>query len=312
MPSKIRNEAKKISLKQKDTQQARQVELNYLAVYAANFYLSDCLEIETDLTNSDSQNIIMQSLIDVADLNIVGLGKLECRPILKREKTCHIPSEVWENRIGYLIVEIDEEAREANLLGFIKQVNSEEIAINSLQSLDDFLLVLEELFETEIESENEAEISIKKDKSLVIKLTSWLKNEFEDFLKTNWLPEAMILAGAYRGEKSDKKGVSRGKVIDLGMNIDGNKVTLIVTLNPRENEKVDITFKVYPANSSPYLPPHLKLIILDENGEEIPEIEVQSRSADNWIQQELEGEVGDKFGVKIVLGDICVTEDFIV
>lgn len=36
------------------------------------------------------------------------------------------------------------------------------------------------------------------------------------------------------------------------------------------------------------------------------------RSADNLIQQELEGEVGDKFGVKIALGDICVTEYFIV
>ncbi|MEZ2228927.1 MAG: DUF1822 family protein [Microcoleus sp.] len=118
---------------------ARQVYLNTLAVYAVDTYCQ-CLEIETDLEASDSLNPVMQPLMNIADLEIEGIGKIECRPVLPEDENCYIPVDTWENRLGYVAVEIDESSREATLLGFYPPINAlemmEHISIDSFQPLE--------------------------------------------------------------------------------------------------------------------------------------------------------------------------------
>ena len=54
-------------------------------------------------------------------------------------------------RIGYIAVEIDEEQKEARLLGFSPTANAGELVLSELHSLDDFLTHLEYLYESKVD-----------------------------------------------------------------------------------------------------------------------------------------------------------------
>ncbi len=142
LTSKALKLAKSFQEQYESPAKARQVYLNTLAVYAVDTYCQ-CLGIETDLEASDSLNPAMQPLMDVADLEIAGIGKLECRPVLPADENCYIPADTWENRIGYVAVEIDESSREATLFGFYPTINPlemmEQVSCESFQPLEAFL-----------------------------------------------------------------------------------------------------------------------------------------------------------------------------
>lgn len=104
-------------------------------------------------------------------------------------------------------------------------------------------------------------------------------------------------------------GVRRVKIIDFGMQLDGNRVALVITFMPEADGGTNVHLRVHPAGVQNYLPPNLQLIILDDKGEKF--LEAQSRSADNWIQLELSGECGDNFSVKLVLGEASFTKEFV-
>jgi Protein of unknown function (DUF1822) len=116
---------------------AKQVYLNTLAVSAVDFYLR-CLGIETDWAASCSRDPVFQTLMDIADLEILHLGKLECRPLLPQADVVCIPPEVWSERIGYVVVQLNRSLQEATLLGFTTTVpESGEVAIAQLQAIAD-------------------------------------------------------------------------------------------------------------------------------------------------------------------------------
>jgi len=75
----------------------------------------------------------------------------------------------------------------------------------------------------------------------------------------------------------------------------------------REN-LVTIWLRVYPREET-CLPLNLKLLVLE--GEEVFQ-KVTARSADNRIQCQFDAEPGDKFDVRLVLGNATVTETFVV
>jgi Protein of unknown function (DUF1822) len=139
LTSKAYKLAKSFQSQYENPAKAKQVYLNTLAVYAVETYC-ECLGIETDLEASDSLNPVMQPLMNIADLEIEGIGKIECRPVLTEDESCYIPVDTWENRIGYVAVEIDESSREATLLGFYPPINAlemmEHISIDSFQPLE--------------------------------------------------------------------------------------------------------------------------------------------------------------------------------
>jgi hypothetical protein len=104
-------------------------------------------------------------------------------------------------------------------------------------------------------------------------------------------------------------GVDRGRLIDLGMEVAGHPVALIIKIRRESDEEVGVFLRVSPTGGQTYLPPNLELIVLNESGEVFDQ--AQARSADNRIQLEFSVEVRDRFRVKIALGETSHTEEFV-
>jgi hypothetical protein len=303
--------AKQFAAFQASPQKGKQVYLNTLAVYAVHSYLK-WLQIETNLSQSDSWHPSLQPLSDVADLVLPGIGKLECRPVLPGETLFLVPSQAREDRIGYVAVQFSESLDEVELLGFVRAVNAsqelKQIPLANLQPLD---VLLDYIPETSTST-------------LPVNLNRWFENIFEagwQTVEALFSPQAahpaLSVRNAHRwGEINTENlaaGVKRGKLIDLGIQLADNPVALIVTLTPAEtDEEVDIRLQVYPTGSQIYLPQSLQLIVLDETGATFPELEATARSADNCLQLEFSAQPGEQFSVKLALGDVSITEDFLI
>ena len=112
-------EARKIAtqfqLQQSNPQKSQQVYRNTIAVYLVKFYL-ESLGWKTDLSSSYSCIPLMQSMMNVADLQVKDYGKLECLAVFPEIETIHIPQELWLDRIGYVILELSQSDTEAKLL----------------------------------------------------------------------------------------------------------------------------------------------------------------------------------------------------
>lgn len=129
---------------QSNPQKGKQVYVNTLAVYAVNFYLR-CMGIETNWEASDSYDPMMQSFMDVADLEVPHLGRLECRPVLPGTQVIEIPPEVCCDRIAYVVVQMTESLKEATLLGFTETAATETLGLEQLRSLAEFPPYLHQL-----------------------------------------------------------------------------------------------------------------------------------------------------------------------
>ena len=275
-------------------QKAKQVYLNTLAVYAVDFYLQ-FLGFETDLEQSDSWEPIMQTLMDVADLEVKNYGKIECRPVLPDADCVYLPAESWYERISYIAVELDPSLREATILGFAEKVEIEELPLEQLRSLEYFPEYLSRFRENK-----------------QVNLSQW----FEDIFDTGWQtleellsPKPGKLALAFRGTwQSTVKGA---KLIDLGVQLGNQPVALLMALTSEEEEKVGICVQVHPAGTDTYLPPNFRLALLSQSGETLQE--VPSRSFDNFIQlPRFKCSSGEQFSIQIALDDISITENFVV
>ncbi|MBD2179306.1 DUF1822 family protein [Pseudanabaena sp. FACHB-1998] len=117
---------------------------NTLAVLVIRDYL-EMMGISTNLEGSDSWNPVVRICADVADLEIEGIGKLECRSLRAGETSCYVPPEVWEDRISYVVVQFEENLRSATLLGFVRQVSTEFVSIDRLEPIENLLEALEEI-----------------------------------------------------------------------------------------------------------------------------------------------------------------------
>ncbi|MBD2302454.1 DUF1822 family protein [Nostoc sp. FACHB-190] len=268
--------------------------LNTLAVYAVEYYL-ECMGFETDWQGSDSCDRLTIQLMNVADLEVKTLGKLECRPVLPNTEICEIPPEVWQDRIGYVAVQFNTELTEATILGFTSQAQAE-ISLNQLQSLEDFLLYLSEL---EI-----AKYPQHKESSNLVKIGQWL----DGFVDASWQTIEHLLNPQQLGLSfKNAVTITRGQKIDLGMQLDQISVALVVKLAAASEGEVDILTQVYPVGNY-VLPQGVKLNIHDESGENI--LEVISRKEDNWIQLEFSAELGEKFQIIVTYGDSQQTRLF--
>lgn len=103
-------------------------------------------------------------------------------------------------------------------------------------------------------------------------------------------------------------GVRRVKQVDLGMQVAGVAVALAVAIAQKGNGQVGVLLQVYPTGNEAYLPPDLKLILLDDSGEIL--YEVTARRADVYIQLKFSGQPGEPFSVSVALGEASITEDF--
>ncbi|MEG4318591.1 MULTISPECIES: DUF1822 family protein [unclassified Microcoleus] len=267
----------------------KQVYLNTLAVYAVDSYLR-CMGFETNSQKSDSRDSLMLKFLDVADLDVVGVGKIECRPVLPDSQTCQIPSDAWENRIGYVAVQLDQSLKAATLLGFTKTSAMREVPLSQLQSLEDLLAYMNR---------------IKQLKP--VNLMNW----FEDVFDAGWEVINELLNPEqleWRFRSRNALPIERGYKIDLGIQLAQQSVTLAVILAPEPDSEVDIQVQVYPMGNQTCLPEGLKLIVMDESEEVV--FEATSRDADNFIQWAFSSELRELFGVTVALGEASVTKHF--
>jgi hypothetical protein len=124
---------------------ADRVQQNTLAVLAANHYLS-WQGFDTNISAGDSWHPALRLLSDTADLEIVGVGKLECRVVSPGASAVDVPLEVSADRIGFLILQISEAPLAAKLLGFFA-LPTDGLAPTSfplaeLQDMDQFIDLL--------------------------------------------------------------------------------------------------------------------------------------------------------------------------
>ncbi|HBB32716.1 MAG TPA: hypothetical protein DDZ80_22080 [Cyanobacteria bacterium UBA8803] len=358
--------AQQFAAQQPNSQKAQQVYLNTLAVLAVHDYLQ-LIEIETDLRQSDSWNPVVRMCADIADLQVRGLGKLECRPLLVQNQdltppsppnlggtqscnapaaTCSIPPEVWDERIGYVVVEIDADTKQATLLGFAKTAGNGELSLSELESVDALLehlasldrrqrqlTVLTQWLENDFAPEWEeveslvssAPANVAGDRTSVspLNLGQWFANIFdagwqavEDLFGTENNPQF-----EFRGSRGLRKAgpglrrlfpeadVMRAKLVDLGMQLGTKPIALIMALTQERDRKIKILVQVHPATGDRYLPSQLKLSLLSEGSETLQE--VQSRGSDLWIQlREFRVVPGTDFSLKLALDDVSIIEEF--
>lgn len=105
-------------------------------------------------------------------------------------------------------------------------------------------------------------------------------------------------------------GVRRVKLIDLGIELAGEGIALAIALIPKINNRFGILLQVYPTGREIYLPPQLKLALLDTTGKVLKKVTAQL--ADLFIQIKFSGELGEAFSVKICIGEAETTEHFII
>ena len=142
-----RNLALQFASEQANPQKGKRVYFNTLAVWAVNYFL-EWMELETDIDGGDSWHPGMRAILDIADLVLPGIGKIECCPVMLGETAISLP-EVRENRIAYLAVGFAEPFDKVKLLGFIPAVEivdeTEEISLTNLKPVEELLDYLDRI-----------------------------------------------------------------------------------------------------------------------------------------------------------------------
>ncbi len=164
--------ARQFASKQNNLEKAKQVYLNTLAILAVKDFLEE-LSYPTDLERGDSWNSAISCFHDTADLFILNLSKLECRPVVGKETIVSLPDEVREERrIAYVFVQFQEQLDRVELLGFIRALDPrsapEEIALEELEPIDsliDYLYRLEIATASLQKNRQIAEIVPEKDRN---------------------------------------------------------------------------------------------------------------------------------------------------
>jgi hypothetical protein len=109
-------------------------------------------------------------------------------------------------------------------------------------------------------------------------------------------------------------GISRARLIDLGMQLGDCKVALIVTIRPKTEDKIGVRLQIQPISQQHKLPPNLILSVIS-GGE--TRLQAQTRSdeqgegKDKVLQLGFSPPPGTQFQVQVVLNEARVSEEFI-
>ncbi|MBW4509066.1 MAG: DUF1822 family protein [Scytonematopsis contorta HA4267-MV1] len=302
-----RQKAQEFANQQPTPERSEQVLLNTLCVWVVNDYLK-MMGISTDLLKSDSWNPVLQMFANTADLDLPGVGRLECRPVHENSQNCLVPPETWEERVGYVVVQIDASLEEAKLLGFVRNIKSEELPLNQLQSPEALIEYLYHLCHSPV-------------KETLVNLGQWLNGLFEtgwETLESLWNQPELRPAYAFRGGENlvekptsnAENAIRRAKLINLGIQVANQTAILIIEISPQLNGQTSIRLQLHPTGTSVYLPEGVKLTIVDGSGAVF--LEAEARSADNYVQLQLSGETGESFGIQVSLDGASVTENVVI
>jgi Protein of unknown function (DUF1822) len=133
-------------------------------------------------------------------------------------------------------------------------------------------------------------------------LERWLKNHFAE----GWLNVQQLIAPQQLGSFMHNQ-VKRAKLVDLGLDLDGSKIVLMVMVG-QSDRGMSIQASLYPTQEATFLPPHLRLVIATSAGQVFKE--VAARSDDEFIRYKFDADRGDLFDIQVILGDAMVEERF--
>ena len=271
--------AAKFAAQHRSIAKGRSVYLNTLAVCAVRQYLSVTCQLDLDLDRGDSWQIGMQSIMNIADLVIPNVGKIECLPVLPNTTEIIIPPDLDE-RMGYVLVQFGDELNSVELIGFIERSATEVVSLDSskIRSLD----------------------------TLIDLIYSSKINNIQEFLAgmlgTGWEP--IPQDRSYTDERSivpiDREFALRtapnlatnnydsirdftaSKMINLRANISSIPLLMMIGLSAESDGRVKVKIRIHAAGGVPMLPANLKLTLQAENGQFLSEI--QYPEAMNFIQ----------------------------
>ncbi|MEO0352178.1 MAG: DUF1822 family protein [Cyanobacteria bacterium P01_A01_bin.15] len=288
--------------RQLDPAKGKQIYLNTIAVYAVHDYLQ-VLGIDSDLAASPSWDPVTQTLSDTGALQIGTQGQLECRPVLPEADSCHIPPDVWADRLGYVAVQLDAQLEQATLLGFLSQVSAETVPLSAFSQLEVMLDY----------------VGTDGLGGIPTQLSRWLQGRAQ----AGWqMLDSLLIdeprpALSFRNQSIVPPPVqleipgdaTGGKVLDFSIPNTLKPLALLVGISPAENALFNIWVNVVPMGGMAELPPELDVSILDETNQAI--MQAQARESKK-LEFQFGGEVGDHFKIQLMLNNLCVTENFVV
>ena len=303
--------AKQLAKQHPQPQQAERAYQNLVAVLAVNQYLK-MLGFSTDLSQCDCWDPFLRITMDVADLDIVGYGRIECCPISPASMTtpspvCIVPAEVREERVGYIVVQIEGDLATAEpivqLVGFTDAVVGEELQLSELRSL----VELPHYF-----------YQLTHPSPVISHLTNWLNQMVE----VGWTSvEALMVQPIPFRYSSRDINIHRdcpqctyGKTLILETQKGTHVIALIVAVVQAPEVDWAIDLKICPivdtVSESAFLPPGLEMMIVDQMGSAV--MQAQARAENQMIELGFQAETGDRFQLRVRLDDTVVTESFLV
>ncbi len=314
-------------------EKADQIRRNTLAVCAVNLYLQ-IMDIPTQVEKSDSWQPMMQLVADTADLQVPGLGSLSCRVVLPGEETCYVPPEDWCDRAGYIAVVLDNQT--ATLVGFTETVDEQtQVALSQFAPIESLIDKVHGL-------QTVAATDSAVNQTSITQLGRWMGEQLDELgelVETGWQAVDRLLNQtevrfAFRNlpgvMEPSAVDVSRAKRVNLGIQFgESVQVALVMQLTQvaatedgvnaaaankalvKEESATPQTYivlQVHPLAESACLPAGLLLSVLDD--EAVVVASATSRAIDNYIQLQLSGEAGERFGIRLALGEASFEEQF--
>ncbi|MGJ3252216.1 MAG: DUF1822 family protein [Elainellaceae cyanobacterium] len=305
--------ARQFAQQQSDETRARQVHLNTLAVCAVNNYLK-ILGIPADPSNCDSWNPLMRMTTNVADLEVIGRGRIECRPMspsVQDTSVCYVPTDVQSDRLAYVVVQIEPDQSNALILGFTHHVEDETLALSQIRPMAEFPLYIDQCKPQSVPHP-------------VTQFTHWMKGQIEagwrsldELLVTPSLNYQWRSTRSAESESVESESVvpalsriTRGKFLELPTHQGIETILLIAELMPKSTTEMDIALKILPPTQQVFLPTGLEMAVLDAVGE--PVMQAQARDENRMIELGFHAVPGDRFSLQIKLGDVTLDESFVV
>ena len=303
--------AKQLAQQHPQPQQAERIYHSLVAVLAVNQYLK-MLGFATDLRQCDCWDPFLRITMDVADLEVVGYGRIECCPVSPTIMetpfpVCSVPAEVQEERVGYIVVQIKGDLATAEpivqLVGFTDVVVGEELQLSNLRSLVELPHYFHQLTHPS---------------PAISHLTNWLHQMVEagwtsvDALMVQPIP--FLYSSRDINIRRDRPQGMYGKTLILETLKGTHAIALIVGIMKAPEVDWAIELKVCPivntVSESAFLPPGLEMMIVDQMGSTV--MQAQARAENRMIELGFQAEAGDRFQLKVRLDDTVITESFLV
>lgn len=316
------------------TARQEQVYYNALARFTVNHYCQ-CLGIETNIQATEFEDNFRRMLLDIVDIQLPGIGIIQCCPVLPGHQSVRIPAEAWENCVAHVAVEIDLQQHQAVLLGFydrlssnlMEEQNSEFVALDEFRGMDEFLDFL---------ATTRPKLVELKHWWIDVFMAGW--SSLEDLLKTSAPAHqpvsTLATAGAYRssnirelrekiedflGEQSLQASFRHGNASSKTNSISGYKlisfsedsstVALVLRAAEKRKDEYDIWIDAISGSQHEYLPQNLKLAILDSAHSEL--LVACTQYQNRHLQLEFSGSPGDSVILQISLNDLNFEEEII-